>query len=206
MLVKRSVAIFNKRVALLLPGSPKGLETRDLLGSHTVFAALTNRTVSYLEGNGQCLDDVEVKSIGSNSSEVGLFARRLVKKGNVIVPVPLFAQRVEGTCLANAESCTPTSIGQSVSKYCYGHKESSLALCPLSSAVYIRTSSANKKESGPANAALKWSSRVNVKNVQKLTVDDIVKVRTNVALSYLRMHKRALVSLFSIPSCLESQS
>lgn len=178
MLLKRTVAKFNKNVAALLPGSPKVLETRDVLGSHTVFSALTNRTVNYLETNGQCLDDVQVETGAEGSSEMGLFARRSIKNGSVIVPVPLYARRRSGSCSAtDDDSCTASTMLQDSAKYCFGHDDSSLLLCPLSSATFIQSASSQEHGSERrANAALKWSSRHNMKDIQKLSVDDIVKV------------------------------
>lgn len=177
MLVKRAVEKFNKKVAALLPGSTKALEKRDLLGSPSAFSALTNRTVSYLETNGQCLDDVQVKSSEVSSSQMELFAQRPIKKGKVIVPAPLYAMRRDGNCVANDDVCTaPASNRQDFVKHCFGRKDSSLLLCPLSSAAFVRTSSRDSDSITKANAALKWSSRINIKNVQKVSVDEICKV------------------------------
>ena len=176
LMVKRSVEKFNKKVAALLPGSSKALESRDLLASSSAFSALNNKTISYLEANGQCLDDVMAKPSSTRPLEMGLFTRRPVKKGNVIVPVPLYAKRRHGSCFANNDSCTAGTEGQNFVKHCFGHKDSSLLLCPLSSAAFIRPSHTDGDSMAEANAALKWSSRINVKNIHKVTVDDILVV------------------------------
>jgi hypothetical protein len=181
MLVKKSVEKVNKRVAALLPGSAKSLETRDLLPYHSVLTALQNRTVSYLESNGQCLDDVLVKSSMTSGSEMGIFARRPIKKGNVVVPVPLYVtRRRDGSCVADDESCTGSNVEEDYAKQCFGDKDSSLLLCPLSPVLFP---SGENDSSETPNAALKWSSRINVKSVHKFDVDEILKVRNTGACS-----------------------
>jgi len=177
LMVKRSVEKFNMKVAALLPGSSKGLETRDLLATSSAFSALTNRTVHYLETNGQCLDDVHVKTSVTSSSEMGIYAQRPIKKGNVIVPVPIYVRRRDGSCVTDHDSCTASTIGQDFAKHCFGHKDSSLLLCPLSSAAYIETSSRDSESATKPNAALKWSSGINVKSIHKVALDEVLKVR-----------------------------
>lgn len=170
-MMKRAVEKFNTNVAALLPGSAKSLEMRDGLASSSAFSALMNRTVYYLETNGYCIDDVFVKPIAESSSQTGIFAKRPIKKGNVIVPVPLYARRRDGSC-----SDTTAEAERSPEQHCFSHKDSSLVLCPLSTAAFIQVSSGDTGSAGEVNAALKWGSRTNFKSIHKLSVDDILKV------------------------------
>lgn len=167
-MVRRAVERFNKNVAALLPGSEKALGLRDGLGSSSALSALTNRTVHYLETKGQCLDDVLIRPSDTSSSQKGIYAKRPIKKGGVVVPVPLYVRRRDITCSANAK--------YTFEQYCFSHKNSSLLLCPLSSAVFAQVSSGGGDSTANVNAALKWNSGSNVKITHKLSVDEILKV------------------------------
>jgi hypothetical protein len=175
-MVKRAVAKFNKKVSALLPVSSKTLEKRDLLGTSSAFSSLKNRTVNYLETKGQCLDDVT-----TSSSRMGLFAQRSIKKGNVIVPAPLYIRRRDSTCSADDNVCNATTTVKDDSvEHCFGHRESSLLLCPLSSAAFAQVTSSAADSLAKANAVLKWSSTMSMKSLYKLAVDDIFKVKKGI--------------------------
>jgi hypothetical protein len=164
-LAKSAIEIVNKRVAALLPKSMKQLERRELLASSTAFSALTNLTVSHLELNGQCLDDVQVKQSVVRSMRKGLFAQRTIKKGNLVVPAPLYAVRHERTCSSDDVCATGDAA---YVKHCFGHRDSSLLLCPLSAASFIQTTFGDKASLTMGNAVVQWSSRVNVKRIHNV--------------------------------------
>ena len=193
MLVKRAVEKFDKKVAALLPASAKGLEMRDLLATSSAFSALANRTVRYLETNGLCLDDVQVKPSVVSSSRMGIFAHRSIKKGSVIVPAPLYTRHRDSSCLADDDVCNASMFNDYV-QHCFGHKDSSLLLCPLSSAAFIQVTSEHDESKAQANAFLKWSSR-NIKTIHTLTVYEILEVRK---IAFLRTSTKCFEAWFRI--------
>ena len=181
ILAKKAIEVVNKRAAALLPTSMMQLERRQLLASTTPFSALRNLTVGNLELNGQCLDDVQVKQSVVCSMQKGLFAQRPIKKGNLVVPAPLYAVRHERSC-SSGDGCAATGDAAYL-KHCFGYRDSSLFLCPLSAASFIQTTSTRDKAlPTKSNAAVKWSSRVNVKKIHKLTVDEVLEVSGLIAI------------------------
>lgn len=195
-MTKKAVEKVNKQVAALLPASMKELEKRSLFGSHASFSAMTNLTISKLESNGQCLDDVQVKQSSIRSTQQGLFAQRPIKKGKLIVPAPLYALLREKTCAASDEACA--SGGTANLMHCFGHQDSSLALCPLSAAAFIQTGSGDK-----GNAAVQWSSRLNMKKFHKLSVDELSEV-SDLRATTPASPKWRLTSRFLTEVCCES--
>lgn len=191
----------NKRVAALLPKSMKQLERRELLASSTAFSALTNLTVSHLELNGQCLDDVQVKQSVVRSMQKGLFAQRPIKRGNLVVPAPLYAVRHERTCSSDDVCATGDAA---YVKHCFGHLDSSLLLCPLSAASFIQTTFGDKASPTKGNAVVQWSSRVNVKRIHKLTVDEVLEVSGLIAIDTVLSSVPPHVRFSSLELCFES--
>jgi hypothetical protein len=112
---------------------------------------------------------------------MGLFAQRSIKKGNVIVPAPLYIRRRDSTCSADDNVCNATTTVKDDSvEHCFGHRESSLLLCPLSSAAFAQVTSSAADSLAKANAVLKWSSTMSMKSLYKLAVDDILKVKKGI--------------------------
>jgi hypothetical protein len=175
----------------------KELERRSLFGSPAPFSAMRNLTINNLELNGQCLDDVQIKQSAVRSTQLGLFAQRPIREGKLVVPAPLYATLREKTCAASDESCATGDTAHL--RHCFGHQDSSLALCPLSAAAFIQTLSGDK-----GNAAVQWSSRTNIKKFHKLSVDELSEVSNLIATNTVLSRMASNVQYSLIELCSES--
>ena len=177
--VRKTMARYDPRAASLLPMKSGELyRWESYFDGRTALSSLTNRTVQWLEKSGACVDGVRVGSgnpPGGEEGEMGTFAARPVKKGDLVVPVPLMA--IDAGAVVGGE--VPSLGG------CLGHGEMSIALCPLTSSAFIRhqpledgeaCSSEGECRLSP-NAKYVWSDW-NLRNADahKMQPEEVIKV------------------------------
>jgi hypothetical protein len=137
-----------------------------------------------IEKEGACLDSVHVGDSLIENGGKGIFATRAIKKGQIILPAPLYALKQSATISKDV-----------VVNQCFGHDDSDLLLCPLSLVAFINHGASSSKSCSAdecvngANADYEWSrwNKINL-YVDSLSVDDIIQVRMQ--------HLTALVTMY----------
>ena len=125
-----------------------------------------DRDNDWIKENGRCLDNVYPKQSSLPQAGQGGFASRPLNKGTVIIPVPTLVQ------VMNTKHLNMYKQGESdpyskqlLTNYCFGHKDSSMLLCPASQGNLINHCSTRMKtqvgQCNPAkgpNAILRWAT------------------------------------------------
>mmetsp|Transcript_17273 Transcript_17273/g.25357 ORF Transcript_17273/g.25357 Transcript_17273/m.25357 type:complete len:557 (+) Transcript_17273:110-1780(+) len=91
-LVKVALSRVDPKIASLLPTTYIQLNKTSTLGSS--YISLNNRSLAWLNKNGKCINDenlVQIRASATVSSEKGIFAARFISKGELIMPIPLYA-------------------------------------------------------------------------------------------------------------------
>lgn len=128
---------------------------------------LAPRDTNWIRSNGICLEHLVPKKSTLPDAGVGGFAQYGVPNGEIVVPAPVL-QTVHKEILTLYQKGVKVNTDPEKYKlgigllynYCFGHTESSMLLCPLTSAMLINHCSMRSKECGPdgPNAVVRWSS------------------------------------------------
>jgi hypothetical protein len=129
------------------------------------------RDPSWIKRNGQCLENLKPQKSTIPDAGFGAFAQFRISRGEIVVPAPvLHVVEKEALTLFNRDvpsdddsplDIAPYMIGPSLlMNYCFGHTESSMLLCPMTSAILLNHCSIRTKECGSdgPNAEIRWSS------------------------------------------------
>ena len=117
------------------------------------------RSNEWLEENGMCLDNMEVKDAGEKGK--GAFATRFLPQGSLVAPAPVIHLSREHMTLEWKEAYDvrrPSATrlmwegDQMLLNYCYGNPMTSLLFFPYSPAVNLIN------HGQPANVAIRWSN------------------------------------------------
>jgi hypothetical protein len=108
----------------------------------------------------------------------GGFAQFPIRKGEIVVPAPLLQ-------IANRAALTMHDLGEKPSgtqlllNYCFGHRDTTMLLCPDTNAILVNHCSDRTKQCGPngPNAKFRWASGWDPDNPSwmNMTVDQISK-------------------------------
>jgi len=150
-------------VSKLLPKSVKDLnhlmslklESRELIRELARRTEINQRTPEWIRSHGKCLETMVPGLSRIPHAGMGGIAQNFVSKGEVIVPVPLVHIMDEDVLSIYNEN--GEKIGdQLVLNYCYGHRDSTLLLCPNTNAVLINHCGIKSKDCRP-NARMRWT-------------------------------------------------
>lgn len=116
---------------------------------------IARRSVSWLREHGYCLDNIVPGESGLKHAGRGAFARRDLKEGDEIAPVPVLPLTSESLKMAKEHERTGQVIvtEQLVRNYCFGQQNSSLLLYPYSPFINL----INHASEGSPNVQLQWS-------------------------------------------------
>ena len=131
----------------------------------------SQKSISWLEENGQCIDGLYVKQSTILPNERGAFASRSFRKGDLVAPAPLMMipektflemYKLRNTSSNNGDIMRRIDgngvlTQQLITNYSFGHKESSLMFYPYGVNVnYINHQSDRSSGKGP-NVKLVWT-------------------------------------------------
>jgi len=173
------ISWYDRRTASLIPTTSADLSSATL--ESISWTNVTNRTVSWIRENGQCLDHIYAAKSTVPHAGRGAFARRKLSKGDVITPIPLLHimnktnftlygyDIKDGVKVRNEEV-----VGkQLLINYCFTHPESYLLLCPSTHGALIN-------HSQKPNAEYRWSKfHKKTDEWLKMSIDELDEVRTN---------------------------
>ncbi|KAG7373340.1 SET methyltransferase domain containing protein [Nitzschia inconspicua] len=124
------------------------------------------RTPEWIRQNGMCLENLVPKKSTLPDAGWGGFAQYTIQKDDIIVPMPVFHMenyeilnlyRRDVNVLSDPEKY---QIGKNLFlNYCFVRSESSMALCPMTSAVLVNHCGERINDGKcEANAKVRWSS------------------------------------------------
>jgi hypothetical protein len=152
-LVKKSVSLVNSAIGVLLPqNNDKYVQMRK---TYPLWAMWKGKGLPVLQANGKCLSDVK-----KEASTMSMVATRAFQKGDVVAPIPMYAMENAMTCAMEEEECRLPSSTSS----CFGHQDSRLLLCPLTSSAFITPSSED------SNVEYQWTSKA----MRELSIDKVL--------------------------------
>jgi hypothetical protein len=120
----------------------------------------SNRDVDWIVSHGMCLENLIPRVSGIKQAGQGGFAQWPLRKGEIVVPVPLL-QILDREVLSMYSNEDGEKTGtQLLLNYCFGHRESTLLLCPDTNAILINHCSDRQNECGSQgpNAKFQWAS------------------------------------------------
>jgi hypothetical protein len=121
--------------------------------------SLHRRSPEWIREHGICMDNLLAKPSTLPLAGQGAFAQRTLRQGDMITPAPLM-QIVNKKSLHIYNKQGQRNGTQLLLNYCFGHRQSTMLLCPNTNAVLINHCSLRTKECGPLgpNAEYRWSS------------------------------------------------
>lgn len=130
---------------------------------------LEPRDTNWIRSNGICLENLVPKKSTLPDAGLGGFAQYGVSKGEIVVPSPvlqivhkeILTLYEKGVHIMDQDHPEDFKLGKGLlTNYCFGDSDSSMLLCPLTSAMLINHCSTRSKECGPdgPNAIVQWSS------------------------------------------------
>ena len=202
-LARGILEMYSNRTFSLIPNTIAELEGLDLSSEHFLaHSKLKRRSEEWIRSNGKCLDNISPGKSTLSQAGMGGFAKRLIRKGEDVVPVPVLL--ISNSNILNmggddkkldenlfrrfteyfGRSKAGTPRKQLLLNYCFGHGESRMLFCPQSNAALVNHCSARTSwdgqcdESGP-NAALRWASDwdKSTSATLRLGLENISKVR-----------------------------
>lgn len=165
---------WRSRPFYALPSTyPKMTEALDIGGTAMLYYNESIREIDWLEENGACMDNIYADVSKIPHAGRGAFARRSIGKGEVIGPAPLIhlpnryvMKMYEGKVVLDPDEgfeyvivrdTTQDDQEQLLLNYCFGHRDSTLLLCPYG----LLTSLINHSHESP-NAKVEWSQKTSL--------------------------------------------
>ena len=136
-------------------------------GSGMIHFNSSIRDLSWLHEHGRCMDNIRDGISHIPHAGRGAFARRFIPKGTIVAPAPLIQIPDRSVFTIYDKKLTPSEKGgymvvtdqgkpihqQLLLNYCFGHRESSLLLCPYG----LMTSHINHDRTNP-NTKIVWAT------------------------------------------------
>ena len=120
---------------------------------------MQSRSVEWIVENGFCLENLIPGKSTIPQAGQGAIAKFPLHKNERIVPAPLL-QIVDRDVLFTFDHNGQRAGTQLLMNYCFGHRESSVLLCPDTNAILINHCSTRTKECNPSgpNAEIRWAT------------------------------------------------
>jgi hypothetical protein len=151
-------------VAMIVPKSTRELkelmsknyEPDELKRELALRTGINRRSPEWIRSNGKCLEHMVQAPSQLPHAGLGGIAQHYIAENEVIVPAPLVHIMDEDVLSIYGDN--GAKIGdQVVLNYCYGHRESTLLLCPNTNAILINHCGKRSKNCSP-NAVMRWSN------------------------------------------------
>lgn len=137
----------------------------------------TPRTVDWIVENGLCVENLVPGKSSIPQAGQGAIAQFPIKKGEIIVPAPML-HIMDPEVLSTYDADGEQMGYQLLLNYCFGHRDSSLLLCPDTNAILINHCSSRLKQcaNGP-NARVQWASgwQPNHKDWLKMSIKELLE-------------------------------
>lgn len=141
---------------------------------------IQERTIDWIATNGRCLDNIFISKSSLPFAGNGAISKRYVRDGEIIAPLPLL-QISDSAFLStyrkyigsgNIAHDLNDEVGtQLLMNYCFGHKNSTLLLCPTTNAIYANH--CNRGSNCSPNAEFRWSRDSKTQHWLNKTIDEM---------------------------------
>jgi hypothetical protein len=157
-------SLWPSRILNALPTDSEKVERIKDLGTAYNHYDRSHRSLDWLDENGLCMDNIEIRPSTIPQAGRGAFARRFLREGTEVGPAPVI--HVPRHLLSmhpfvyrrghlKIDDAAEPSQHQLVLNYCWGHRHSSVVLCPYGSVIPAINHSKEK-----ANAKLRWNTKL----------------------------------------------
>ena len=139
---------FKSRPLAALPISSKAADRATEVGLKQAELEGSIRSLDWLHENGKCMDNIKPGKSTIPQAGRGAFATRFIPAGDIVTPAPLIHIPNKDNLLMYGKTMSPSDdhdesttkirngtdiVGkQLLLNYCFGHRESTLLLCPYS--------------------------------------------------------------------------
>ncbi len=147
-IVEAEARVIPSRSASALPLTFEDMQTAQIFGSAESRLPYSVRTIDWLNENGRCMDNIRPGNSTIRDAGRGAFASRFIPKGGLVAPGPVLhianhtaLNMYDIDPLTNGRDLTKETGKQLILNYCFGHRKSTLLLCPYTSpSAYINHS------------------------------------------------------------------
>lgn len=156
----------SRLVGELLPQTQEELEAikekveskDDITWYLATHKSIIPRTPEWIRENGMCLENLRPMPSTLPQAGQGAFAQYSIAKDEIVIPAPSL-QVMDKDVLKVYQDGNNFLGHQLLLNYCFGHRDSSLLLCPATQAELINHCSTRTRECGNQgpNAAIRWA-------------------------------------------------
>lgn len=152
-----AAGILPKTLRELRDTMDKNFTTPELIRTLARKTGINQRTPKWLRENGRCLEHlVPGMSQLANAGHGGI-AQHFIAEGDIVVPAPVIHLMDRHVLEMNDEN--GRKVGdQLLLNYCFGHRDSTLLLCPNTNAILINHCSHRSNQNCAPNAVVRWSN------------------------------------------------
>lgn len=155
--VEAEARVIPTRSGSALPLSFEDMQSAQSVGAAESRLPYSMRTIEWLNENGRCMDNIRPGNSTIRDAGRGAFASRFIPKGGLVAPGPVLhipnhtaMNMYEPNSLGERDT-TKESGKQLILNYCFGHRKSTVLLCPYTSpSAYIN-------HSRKPNARIVWA-------------------------------------------------
>jgi hypothetical protein len=168
-LMQSLAGIWKSRTLKTLPENPQHLDYVFKYGTANLHYNRSIRSLTWLEENGLCMDHIRPGVSKIEQAGRGGFAARALHEGDVVAAVPLvhlpdrdiyrIYESMPGVKAGDADLVRNISAPvhwQLMLNYCFGHRHSSLLLCPYG---ILNTAINHAPTKDAANVKVQWSTK-----------------------------------------------
>ena len=140
-------------------------DSRDMVDLSFAIAkemSINRRSVDWIKEHGMCLENILPGRSSIYQAGNGAISQRNIPKGNVVAPASTL--QITDRNALRMPAFDPEGHMQLLLNYCFGHKESTLLLCPNTNAILINHCSKRRPdlhpcgpEFGEPNAEYRWA-------------------------------------------------
>jgi hypothetical protein len=146
--VEAEARVIPTRSGSALPLTFEDMQSAQAVGSAESRLPYTIRTIEWLYKHGRCMDNIRPGNSTLPDAGRGAFATRFIPKGGLVAPGPVLhipnqtaMNMYETDPLTDQRDITKVTGKQLIVNYCFGHRKSTVLLCPYTSpSAYINHS------------------------------------------------------------------
>lgn len=146
--VEAESRVIPTRSGSALPLTFEDMQKAQAVGSGESRLPYSIRTIDWLNEHGRCMDNIRPGNSTIREAGRGAYASRFIPKGGLVAPGPVLhipnqtaLDMYELDLLTGSRDITKPFSKQLILNYCFGHRKSTLLLCPYTSpSAYINHS------------------------------------------------------------------
>jgi len=163
LLMRKLTNVWPSRVLNAWPEDPEKVDYIAEIGTAYTHYDRSKRSIEWLDANGACMDNIEGRTSTIKQAGRGAFARRFIPKGGIVAPAPsihmprhildMYPIEYDEYGIMYFDTSGEPIHYQLMLNYCFGHRNSSVLVCP-----YGAISSLINHSKEKANAKIVWNT------------------------------------------------